>query len=199
MIGLTVLVVAVIYLAVLVWATWAGYLWAKRRGLSKPKCWLAASGGFLVVYLPVFWDHIPTVVAHNYYCEKEAGFWVYKTLDQWKKENSGVFETLIYEKKMPHVQTPYGGATVLNQRFLYVFNYEGPLLLNRWKSESEIRDAKTGEVIAREIDFSTSQERRQAAWSGWKIWLDSPRCDVEKHRDQGSFDKVTSQFEGAKK
>ena len=24
----------------------------------------------------MFWDHIPTVVAHKYYCEKEAGFWV---------------------------------------------------------------------------------------------------------------------------
>jgi hypothetical protein len=126
-------------------------------------------------------------------------FWVYKTLDQWKAENPGVMETLVYNKAMPYVQTPNGVETALNQRFIHVHSYEGPFLFNRWRIETEIRDSKNGDVIAREIGFSTSQERRQAGWSGWKFWLDSERCNIENHRDQGSFDKVTAQFEGAKK
>jgi hypothetical protein len=30
--------------------------------------------------------------------------------------------------------------------------------------------------LARYVDFSTSQQRRQAGWSGWKFWLDSRHC-----------------------
>lgn len=54
---------------------------ARKRGWSRNKSWLGAMYVFLLVYLPVFWDWIPTVVVHKYYCETEAGFWVYKTVD----------------------------------------------------------------------------------------------------------------------
>jgi hypothetical protein len=199
MFGLIVFGLMGIYLLLLIAATTWAYRRAGKKGLPRWQRWLWAAGAFLVVYLPVFWDWLPTVVAHRYYCEKEAGFWVYKTLEQWKKENPGVMETLIYEKKIPYVQTPYGRAMVLNQRFLHIYKYEGPLLVNRWRIETEIRDSKNGEVIAREINFSTSQMRRQAGWSGWKLWLASERCSIEKHRDQGSFGQITAQVEGAKK
>ena len=108
-------------------------------------------------------------------------------------------ETLVYNKVMPFVQTSQGIETTLNQRFVHVYKYEGPLLFNRWRITTEIRDSKNDELIAREIGFSTSQERRQAGWSGWKFWLDSERCEAENHRDKGSFDKITAQLEGAKK
>ncbi len=169
---------------------------AKKNNKSTIRWGLSAA---LVMYLIPFWDWIPTVVAHKYYCEKEAGFWVYKTLDQWKVENPGVIETLVYNKSMPPVQTSYGPAAVLNQRFIYLFRYEGPFQFNRWRMETEIRDSRNGDVIAREIGFSTSQERRQAGWSGWKFWLDNEKCSIENHRDQGSFDKIISELEGAKK
>ncbi len=187
------------YIAMLVATPVWAYRRAARKGLPRRQRQLWAAGAFLLVYLPVLWDWLPTVALHQYYCASEAGFWVYKTVDQWKAKNPGVMETLVYEKKMPQRDTPYGEATVLNQRFLHIFKYEGPLAINRWRIETEIRDSENGEVIAREITFSTSQERRQAGWSGWKFWLDSQRCDVEKHRDQGSFDQVTAQVEGAKK
>ncbi|MFY9327446.1 MAG: hypothetical protein WAO76_05425 [Georgfuchsia sp.] len=174
----------------------AGTYQATRKQKSG---WKWSLGVAIVLYLAVFWDHIPTIIAHKYYCESEAGFWVYKTVDQWKAENPGVMETLIYNNDMPHIQTPHGGATALNQRIIYQFKYEGPFLFNRWRMQSELRDRKTGELIAREVNFSTSQERRQAGWSGWKFWLDSRGCKTESHRDQGAFDKVTAQFEGAKK
>ncbi len=170
--------------------------YAGKHGRSK---WRWGIGAFLIVYFPIFWDWIPTVVAHKYYCEREAGFWVYKTLDQWKAENLGGMEGLVYYKDMPYVQAQNGVETALNQRFIHVHNYEGPFLFNRWRIETVIRDSKNGEVIAREIGFSTSQERRQAGWDGWKFWLDNERCSTENHRDQGSFDKIIAQFEGAKK
>jgi len=170
--------------------------WAKKRG--KPRSWGWGLAAALAIPVWTFWDYYPTKWTHEYYCEREAGFWVYKTLDQWKAENPGVMETLIYKRDMPNLQTPYGRAIVLNQRFLHIYRYEGPLLFNRWRIETEIRDSNNGEVIAREINFSTSQQRRQAGWTGWKFWLDSEHCNIENHRDQGSFDQVTAQVEGAK-
>ncbi len=196
MIGPVVVGAALLYLLVSIAVVRAAIRYARDNGRSA-KRW--GWGAALVMYLIPFWDWIPTVAVHQYYCSTEAGFWVYKTVDQWKAENPGVMETLVYKRDMPHLQTPYGRATVLNQRFLHIYKHEGPLPFNRWRIEKEIRDSKNGEVIAREINFSTSQERRQAGWSGWKFWLDSERCSIEKHRDQGSFGQITAQVEGAKK
>jgi len=196
MIGPVVVGAALLYLLIsIVVVRWA-IRYARHNGRST-KRW--GWGAALVMYLIPFWDWLPTLAVHQYYCATEAGFWVYKTVDQWKAENPGVMETLVYMKDMPRLQTPYGRATMLNQRFLHIFKYEGPLLLNRWRIETEIRDSKNGEVIAREINFSTSQERREAGWSGWKFWLDSERCSIEKHRDQGSFSQLITQVEGAKR
>ena len=194
--GLVVFGAIGLYLLISVLVVRGAIGYARKHGKSA-KRW--GGGAALVMYLLVFWDWIPTVVVHQYYCSTQAGFWVYKTADQWKTENPGVMETLIYNKAMPYVKTTYGAETALNQRFIHAYKYEGPFLFNRWRMETEIRDSKNGEVIAHEIDFSTSQVRRQAGWVGWKFWLNSERCNVEKHRDQGSFDKITSQFEGAKK
>lgn len=194
--GFVVLVAIALYFlisfSVVAWAI----SYARKHGKSTKRWgWSAA----FIMYSLVFWDWLPTVATHQYYCAKNSGFWVYKTLDQWKAENPGVMEGLVYNKAAPPAQTPYGAAAILNQRFIYLFRYEGPFLFNRWRMETEIRDSKNGELIAHEISFSTSQERRQAGWSGWKFWLNSERCNIENHRDQGSFDKITAQFEGAKK
>ena len=71
---------------------------AKKNGKSKKRWgWSAA----LVMYLIPFWDWLPTVAVHQYYCAKESGFWVYKTMDQWKAENPGVAETLVANKGAP--------------------------------------------------------------------------------------------------
>jgi len=55
------------------------------------------------MYNLVFWDLIPTLAMHKYYCANEAGFWVYKTPEQWVKENPGVAKTL----SMSHLPEQY--------------------------------------------------------------------------------------------
>lgn len=196
MIELIVFGALLLYLLISIGIVLWAIRYARRNGRSAKRWgWSVA----LVMYLIPFWDWLPTVATHQYYCATEGGFWVYKTPDQWKAENPRVMETLVYRSDMPNTQTPYGRATVLNQRFLHIYKLEGPLLFNRWRIETEIRDNKNGEVIAREINFSTSQERRQAGWSGWKLWLNCERCNIENHRSPGSFDQVIAQVEGVKK
>lgn len=196
MIGLIVLGAALLYLVISVVVVRWAIRYARTNGRSARR-W--GWGAALLMYLIPFWDWLPTVAVHQYYCSTEAGFWVYKTVDQWTAENPGVMETLVYKRPIPYLQTPYGEGRALNQRFLYIFKYEGPLLVNRWRIESEIRDSKNGEVIAREVDFSTSQIRQQAGWSGWKLWLHSERCSVKNHRDPGSFDQIVAKVSGARK
>ncbi len=207
MIGLVVLVVAVIYLAALLWATWAAYRWAKKRGLSTPKCWLAAGGGFLVVYLPVFWDHIPTVVAHKYYCEKEAGFWVYKTLDQWKHENPGVAETLVANKGAPSRYEAYDDGHgkkdtyLLNQRFNWVVSRQDiSVLLPIIRIEQLVMDAQKNEVLARYVDFGTGNSVKHTIGppGPLKFWLHNPHC-VGGELDQDALRNFRNKFMGAEK
>jgi hypothetical protein len=173
--------------------------YAKKNGKSIKK-W--GWGAALVMYLIPFWDWLPTVATHQFYCAKDAGFWVYKTLDQWKAENPGVMETLMANKGYPSSHegdmANYSTTNFLNSRFNLVVKHQGPFFLHRWLREDTLIDTKTNETLARYVDFSTSQERRQAGWSGWKFWLDSRNCigGLDKAIESGNF---MFQFKGAGK
>jgi hypothetical protein len=193
---LTLLVlIGLAFVVVISLAAW----YAKRKGKNV---WLWIIGAFLLVYLPIFWDWIPTVVMRDYFCEKEAGFWVYKTLEQWKSENPGVIETLVANRGAPHtfvgVRKNYSNTFFLNSRFNWIVKHNGQFLFNRWRDEQEVVDSKTGEVLARYVDFSTSQEPQQAGWSGWKFWLASEHC-TGGERNASLIWQFTKKFEGVKK
>jgi hypothetical protein len=128
--------------------------YARKHGKSA-KRW--GWGAVLVMYLVPFWDWLPTVAVHKYYCAKDSGFWIYRTLDQWKLEHPGVMETLVVNKNVaPSRQgnmKNYVDSYHLNQRFKWVVRQNGPLLFNRWRHEQEVVDTKTNFVSARYVDF----------------------------------------------
>lgn len=163
-----------ISIAVVKWAV----RYAKKNGKSVKK-W--GWGAALIMYMIPFWDWLPTVAVHQYYCSTEAGFWVYKTVDQWKAQNPGEMEKLTPYKgpqtKRDGDMQNYTDTYYLNQRFNWVIKHNGKFFPNRWRYEQEIIDTHTNEVLARYVDFSTSQNRRQAGWSGWKSWLDNRNCN----------------------
>ena len=175
--GLVILGALALYLLISIFVVIGAIKHAKKTGRSA-KRW--GWGAMLVMYLIPFWDWIPTVAVHQYYCATEAGFRVYKSVDQWKAENPGVMETLVANKGYPSSHkgdmANYTSTNFLNSRFNLVIEHRGPLFLHRWLREDTLIDTKTSEILARYMDFSTSQERRQAGWSGWKFWLDSRNC-----------------------
>ena len=190
------ILVGLIILAFIIAIT-AAVIFAGRTGRSK---WRWALIGFFLVYLPIFWDWVPTVVVHQYYCATEAGFWVYKTVDQWKVENPGMIETLVKNKvpvKVSHEgdQNSWVDTVMLNQRIKKVSKREGPLMLYRWRWEGIWIDSETDEVLARYVDFYTSYKKRQAGNSGWKFWLSSDHCpNYQSHAI--NFSKTIEQFNG---
>ena len=197
--GLVVLGAIGLYLLISVAVVVGAIGYARKHG---KKVWRWGGGAALVMYLLVFWDWIPTMAVHQYYCAKDSGFWVYKTLDQWKTENPGVLETLTTQRiplnKFERGENYSISTTFWNARINSTLKSHGKIFLNLWRREDEITDAKTGEVLARYVDFSTSQEQRQAGWSGWKFWLDSEDCIGG--RDKAiQFVKFIEQFKGANK
>jgi len=64
---------------------------AEKRGI---KWWKWGLPTFLFMMGLVFWDWVPTEVTYAYHCNENAGYRQYKTVEQWKMENPGVWETL---------------------------------------------------------------------------------------------------------
>lgn len=154
--GFVIVIVGALYLLISIGVVIGAVSFARKGGLSL---WRWGCGAALVMWLIPFWDWIPTVAAHKYYCSTEAGFWVYKTLDQWKAENPGVDKTLTSARVSSSVHQDHGlnhtTTYSLNQRFNWVVNKTGPMAFSRWRWEQVVKDSKTNEVLARYVDFST--------------------------------------------
>ena len=89
--GLIVLAVMSLYLLISIGVVKGAIAYARERGESPTRWgWSAA----LVMYLIPFWDLLPTIIADQYNCSNNSGFFVYKSVEEWKKLNPGVFETL---------------------------------------------------------------------------------------------------------
>ena len=141
----------------------------------------------LVMFLIPFWDWLPTVAAHKYYCEKEAGFWVYQTLDQWKAENPGVMEGLV--KKSSTETTPNGDLQTLDERFAVETHRNTPIpFLPTSITDRRLVDRKTGAVLAKGVDVG-SGVGYMATGGGFKFWLNQEPCVAE------SIWKVTAEID----
>ena len=177
--GVLILSALIIYSVTLVAVTILAYRTAARRGFSHGKRCLFAIGGFLVVYLPIFWNHLPTIISHTYLCEREAGVWIYKAADQLKKEESSQ------------------RAAFKGERFKSLVERSGPLLVNVWRWQHDIIDVTTDEVLARRIDFSTGIEGRIGGEPELKFWLQSNGCE-ESGSHAKLFAQTMAQFRGGR-
>ena len=196
MIGLMILLALGVYLAVSALVVWLSARWAKKRGRRG---WVWGGVAAFAMYNLVFWDWIPTVATHQYYCAKESGFWVYKTLDQWKAENPGVMETLVANKGAPSNYVGdaknYTDTYFLNSRFNWVVKKNGPFPLNRWRREQQVVDSKSGEVLARYVDFSTGNGNIGGDIE-LRFWLQRGHC-VSGELNQGMMYSFVHNVRGA--
>lgn len=176
MIGLMVLLFFAIYLAITIWITRATANWAKRNNRSP---WRWGGLAAFAMYNLVFWDFIPTLIAHKYYCATEAGFWVYKTPEQWMQENPGVAETLV---ATPSKSENLGNELTrywVNQRLYFEVRRKRNFVHALWREDERLVDADTQQVLAKVVSFSrgvsgnvivmggTLDEFRQALVLGW--------------------------------
>lgn len=182
MMGLMYLLAFAVYLAL----SAAIVAWAVRHArMTGKSASIRGLGAALVMWLIPFWDWIPTVIMHKYYCETEAGFWVYKTVDQWKKENPGVLERIVANKGAPSKSERSGderkriSTYFLNDKFNWVVSHEDistsvPII----RTEEVVVDTARGEALARYVDFGTGNSVRNTVGppGPLKFWLSSKHC-----------------------
>ena len=202
--GLVILGALGLYLlisvGVVVWAA----RYARKNGKSA-KRW--GFGAALVMYLIPFWDWIPTVAMHQYYCATEAGFWVYKTPEQWKKENPGVMETLVANKGAPSRDEQFDDGHkrtttyLLNERFNWVVTQQDiSNVLPIIRTEQLVTESKRNEVLARYIVFATGNSVKTTIGppGPMKFWLHTSGCQ-NVGQNQDSLRDYRNQFRGREK
>lgn len=197
MMGLMVLIFFAVYWLVSVWTVRKALFWAKANN-RKP--WLWGGLAAFVMYNLVFWDLIPTLVMHKYYCSTQAGFWVYKTPEQWKAENPGVIETLARSMEPDKIQNMPNNV----KRYWITQHFYNDVkrieVFHALIVEQKIFfDAKTGEVIAKSTNFwrgtpiwafNTFDELRQSLGLGWG----NRQCEIDGKSPTDNFTQYTYQF-----
>ncbi len=183
--GFVIVIALGLYLLISIGVVSWAVKYAKKHGKSAKRWgWSAA----LIMYLIPFWDWIPTVITHQYYCSTEAGFWVYKTPEQWMKENPGVMETL-HQTLQPSQKTPYGDIDILDERFAIETSRRQPIpFLPTSISERRFVDRNTGEILGKTTDVG-SGVGNIATGGGFKFWLNQEPCAAME------FWKFTAQLE----
>lgn len=176
--------------------------WAGRQG-RRPWLWgwLAA----LLIGLPVFWDWLPVVVMHKYYCATQGGFWIYKTPEQWFQENPEAKGKLwgddYYDWKDKHPPERIEGG----QRH-WISDY----VISEWSNKSvshaigsrEMRliDARTGEILGRMVNFYRGSQGQFAmgihSFTDAKFWLGigQRQCTVEAQKLNHEFGDFRKKF-----
>lgn len=151
---------------------WLVVRWAKKRGRSPIRWGIMA--GFIMYHI-VFWDFLPTLIVYKYFCATKAGFWVYKTPEQWKAENPGVAETLTWRERSEHYEAP--GVTFgfrLNDRILWITKQEKGSVVPVGISEESIVDSMNNEVLVRKISIWTGKPGKEITRFWTKIGRNNP-------------------------
>jgi hypothetical protein len=167
MFGLMVFGAAALYLALMLFVMRWAWRKARANGGSVLKATLFALLGFLLVYLPVFWNYIPVLLAHRSMCEKDAGFNAYVTPDQWVSQHQ---ETIDKLRKEEVEQQERNSKSELGPDGFQREVYFGGLLVTEWRntkqkvlnlevgrSEQRIRDSQTNTVLATYINYTANK------------------------------------------
>lgn len=155
MLGLAILFIFAVYLAISIFATRYVMAWARESGR---RAWLWGCIAGFAMYSLVFWDLVPTLILHRYYCSTEAGFWPYVTFEQWESENPGVTASMSIrdghrEAEKQNTALPKNIRRDWYTTRFYRDAHSTDLIGSLVKIEDSFIDVKTNSIIARSINF----------------------------------------------
>jgi len=175
-IGLLYLVAFAVYLLVAFLIVRATVRWAKRTGRSPTKWgWVSA----LAIYLLVFWDHIPTLVAHEVLCRTVPEVKIYKTFEQWRAEHAGEARPAAIAPGRGFQKDREGRyVSLANSRFglRSLSRNIGPLSTHI--TRYQLIDYTTEEVLLERFGVGSGHGSLGASssWQAMKVWLDLGTC-----------------------
>ena len=149
MYGLSVLLAFTLYIALCYWLV----RFTARKVSTHRYIWGLLV--FLIYNGPLIYYVVIPGVVKQVLCSTDAGFWLYKTPEQWIAENPGVAETLISDGEQENRKIGEGHSERifhLNQRFDWVldFSYAAHKVI---REEQTVVDIAKDEVMVRRLDF----------------------------------------------
>jgi hypothetical protein len=189
-----------IYLLISVGVVKAAMAWARRH---QRRVWLWGGLAGFIMYNLVFWDWIPTMVAHKYYCDTQAGFTVFKTPEQWKHENPNLsnesLRPLIEKQKisMPFKSLPSDPTRkvqMLNPRIYHGLESEAPVLsiLPLHKDIYYFSDILNDQRLAQLVSFSIYYHPND--FGNIKFWMKGNFCGHQSMADEMQETGYTKYF-----
>lgn len=182
MLGLMYLGAGALYFWLMVFVMRKAWRAGRADGGSVAKASAFALIGFLVVYLPVFWNHIPLVLAQRSMCAKDGGFKALVTPEEWVAANRsriGELRGVDFDKTTPRRSLSSGFSR---------YEFSGGLLareersdrqplfgMHLYRSESRLLDAQTGNELTREIGYAVGPQEDARLWLLWYSCPSTPR------------------------
>ncbi len=185
MFGLVALAIAALYLGLMFVAVRFAWRHGLATGGTSRKAFGYSAVAFLLVYLPVFWDHIPTLVVYRYHCTKDAGFTAYVDAKDWHVKNA---EAVAAVNQLPRNEREASLRAESREGFEEYVTFGG-LLRNSYETKRvvpwltvgrtvhRVTDARTGELLAAAVDYGAGgpgNSENLRSWLSMGGCFDSP-------------------------
>ncbi len=189
MIALLYFLFFIVYLVVSLWVIRTAYRFTKHR---YQRGWAGGLLAVLVMYNLVFWDLIPVFLKHKYYCETDAGFWVYKTPEQWIKEYPELIgqdwnnQTNRKREKLISGYWHYATRIWLSENIYQETEHHRVFVHAIARDEKKLIDANTGQILSKSIEYKRGGESSFAGGgtlTDLKPWLAVGKryCGTDQH------------------
>jgi hypothetical protein len=173
--GLTLLIAVVLSLVAVAIAPVLAYHVASRLDASVRLRRIIAAAVFMAIYGPVFGDWLPTVWLHSHYCSEYSALTIYKTPEEWRRQNTRLAEDLQPPSRLRQEGRWPNFAVQVNQRLWHEVE-STEMRLGIIEHEDRLVDRQAGETLVRRIDFSTGQSGLKSV-RDLKVWMHRNSCD----------------------
>jgi hypothetical protein len=143
----------------------------RKDGGTKVRGLAFAGVGFLVVYLPVFWNLVPLEMVFRKKCATDAGFVAIKPPEQWAAENGARLVSLsnVDPYKMLDSRTLAPGLS--RHEFLggllareYLVDEQQQMGMTVTRTESRLIDVSTDALLAKSANYSVGPSGDLRVW-----------------------------------
>lgn len=171
MLGLIYFLAALIYLTIMFLAVRGAWRIGRKGNGSVWRGVGFAVGGFLLVYLPVFWSQIPTTLSFKNACERDAGYQELVSPKEWRARHPGIDDRLkgidlTKSTKVPGTnegfsrRIDFGGSRAWDQQISTTDTWGVEIT----RTETRIVDLVDGAVLAKSIDYATGSPDDAFFW-----------------------------------
>lgn len=196
MIGIAYLAAAIVYLLIMIAVVSSA--WKRGRKTSRKRAFGYAVLGFLAVYLPLFWDHLPTLVMHQYYCAKDAGVTIYKTPEQWIKVHESELDKLRLDDMKERITATYtsDGWTrrMLNREVSFdTRNYDvkfGWIYISG--GEARYYDVNRNMILASRKSYSSGRGHFES--DDLRLWMNFGGCKLNNESNDTAFYAISDKY-----